>query len=56
MKRILTYLALAAMAVMTLASCSEEKKKKALLPNISGKAGEVVIVIDKGAWEGIIQP
>ena len=28
MKRILTYLALAAMAVMTLASCSEEKKKK----------------------------
>jgi hypothetical protein len=54
MKRILTYLALAAMAVMTLASCSEEKKKKALLPNISGKAGEVVIVIDKGAWEGIV--
>jgi preprotein translocase subunit YajC len=54
MKRILTYLALAAMAVMTLASCSEEKKKKLILPNISGKAGEVVIVIDKGAWEGVV--
>lgn len=52
MKRIMTYLALAALAVMTLVSCSEEKKKKALLPNISGKAGEVIVVIDKGAWEG----
>ena len=52
MKRILTYAALAVMAVLTLASCSEEKRKKALLPNISGKAGEVIIVIDKGAWEG----
>ena len=52
MKRILTYLALAFMTVMTLASCSEEKRKKALLPNISGKAGEVIIVTDKGIWEG----
>lgn len=54
MKRILTYLALAALAVMAITSCSEEKRKKALLPNISGKAGEVVVVIDKGAWEGAI--
>lgn len=54
MKRILTYLALAFMTVMTLASCSEEKRKKALLPNISGKAGEVIIVIDKNMWEGDI--
>ena len=54
MKRFLTYLALAAVTVMTIASCSEEKRKKALLPNISGKAGEVVIVIDKGAWEGTV--
>lgn len=54
MKRILTYLALAAMAVMTMASCSEDKRQKALLPNVSGKAGEVVVVIDKGAWEGIV--
>ncbi|MBQ6710252.1 MAG: DUF4837 family protein [Bacteroidales bacterium] len=54
MKRILTYLAMAAMAVLAITSCSEEKKRKALLPNISGKAGEVVVVIDKGAWEGAI--
>lgn len=54
MKRILTYLALAVITMMTLASCSEEKRKKALLPNISGKAGEVIIVIDKNMWEGDI--
>lgn len=54
MKRILKYLALAAIAVMAITSCSEEKRKKALLPNISGKAGEVVVVIDKGAWEGAV--
>lgn len=54
MKRFLTYLVLAATAVLTLASCSEEKRKKALLPNISGKAGEVIIVIDKSAWEGAV--
>ena len=52
MKRILTYATLAVMAILTLASCSEEKRKKALLPNISGKAGEVIVVIDKNAWEG----
>lgn len=54
MKRFLKYLVLAALAVMTIASCSEEKRKKALLPNISGKAGEVVIVIDQGIWEGSV--
>lgn len=54
MKRLLKYLVLAALTVMALASCSEEKRKKALLPNVSGKAGEVVIVIDKGDWEGIV--
>lgn len=54
MKRLLTNLALAALAVLTIASCSEEKKRKALLPNISGKAGEVIIVIDKSAWEGSV--
>ena len=52
MKRILTYATLAVMAILTLASCSEEKRKKALLPNVSGKAGEVIVVIDKNAWEG----
>lgn len=46
------YMAIALAAVIALSSCSEEKKRKALLPNISGKAGEVIVVIDKGNWEG----
>lgn len=54
MKRFFTYLILAITAVMLLTSCSEAKRKKALLPNISGKAGEVIIVIDKAAWEGVV--
>ena len=51
MKRILTYLAFA-LAALTVISCSESKRRQALLPNISGKAGEVIVVIDKGQWEG----
>lgn len=54
MKRLIIYLTLIVTAVLTLSSCSESKRKKALLPNISGKAGEVIIVIDKGAWEGVV--
>lgn len=53
MKRILSYLTLA-LATILLISCSESKRKQALLPNISGKAGEVIIVIDKGQWEGVV--
>ena len=45
---------MAVIAVLAIASCSEEKRKKALLPNISGKAGEVIVVIDKGLWEGAV--
>ena len=47
-------MAIALAAMIALASCSEEKKRKALLPNISGKAGEVIVVIDKGNWEGAV--
>lgn len=54
MKRFLTYLVIALAAILTLASCNEAKRKKALLPNISGKAGEVIVVIDKGLWEGAV--
>ena len=36
--------------VLALASC--KGGKKALLPSISGKAGEVVVVIDRDNWEG----
>ena len=39
---------------LALISCSEDKRKKALLPNISGHAGEVIVVIDKGDWEGAV--
>lgn len=51
MKRILTFLIMAA-AALTMISCNQAKTRKALLPNISGKAGEVIVVIDKGYWEG----
>ena len=54
MKRLLMYLALAATALITLSSCSQEQRKKALLPNISGKAGEVIIVIGQNDWEGAV--
>ena len=54
MKRFLKYLAAVLAAVIALTSCSEEKKRKALMPNISGKAGEVIVVIDKGNWEGAV--
>lgn len=52
MKRYLKYMVAALAAMIALASCNEEQKRKALLPNISGKAGEVIVVIDKGNWEG----
>ena len=54
MKQILKYMAVVLAAMIALTSCSEEKKRKALLPNISGKAGEVIVVIDKGNWEGLV--
>ncbi len=45
MKKIL----LAIAALLALASC---KNTKALLPNVSGKAGEIIVVIEKADWEG----
>ena len=54
MKKYMKFMAIALAAMIALASCSEEKKRKALLPNISGKAGEVIVVIDKGNWEGAV--
>lgn len=47
MKRILTVLALA----LAVVSCSPKTSKK-LLPNVSGKAGEVIVMMDKIPWEG----
>ena len=54
MKKFLSHMTLVLVAVMAITSCNEQKTRKALLPNISGKAGEVVIVIDKGNWEGTV--
>lgn len=39
------------LAVLTMTSCGSSRKK-ALLPTISGKAGEVIVVVGKGEWEG----
>ena len=36
--------------LLGLAACSNNPK--ALLPNVSGKAGEVIVVIDRDNWEG----
>lgn len=54
MRRYFAYIVMAVALIMTAASCNEQKTKKALLPNISGKAGEVIVVINKGEWEGAV--
>ena len=45
MKKFITILAV----VLTLVGC---KDTKTLLPNVSGKAGEIIVVIEKEDWEG----
>lgn len=54
MKRVLRSLAIVAMMILGLTGCKEQSRKKILLPNISGKAGEVIVVINKGDWEGSV--
>ena len=39
-------------AVLTLAGC---KSTKGLLPSVSGKAGEVIVVMEKSDWAGMRQ-
>ena len=51
MRRIISILA-SVLAVIGLASCSGTGK--ALLPNVSGKAGEVIVVIERADWEGAL--
>lgn len=53
MKRLLSY-AICIIAALAVVSCSETKRKKALLPNISGHAGEIIVVIDRGDWESTV--
>lgn len=50
MKRNIILAASAAAVLLTLASCGS--RKAALLPNVSGKAGEVLAVIEREQWEG----
>lgn len=51
MKRFIAYCLIALVSLGAI-SCNDRQKRKALLPNISGKPGEVVVVINKGYWEG----
>ncbi len=44
-------MALFAALVLTLVSCGNKSTKK-LLPSVSGKAGEILVVMDKTPWEG----
>ncbi|MBR6280036.1 MAG: DUF4837 family protein [Bacteroidales bacterium] len=48
MKKIIAVIA----AVLALVSC--KNSGKVLLPNVSGKAGEVIVVLDKADWEGTL--
>ena len=45
--------AVVAAALLALTGC-KTKSRGPLLPNVSGKAGEIVVVIDKDNWEGDI--
>ncbi len=49
MRKILT-IAAAVIALLSAAGCNNNRQ--ALLPNVSGKAGEVIIAMDKDNWEG----
>lgn len=49
MKRIITRLLLCAATLSALAGCGNSKN---VLPGVSGKAGEVIVVIEKAHWDG----
>lgn len=53
MKRSIYFL-LAIITALGISSCSSSSVKKPLLPNVSGKAGEVIVVIEKADWEGAL--
>ena len=46
--------AIIALAALAAAACNGEKTSKALLPNVSGKAGEVIVVASKTDWDGLL--
>ena len=43
-----------ALSLAFIAICSCGERRQALLPNVSGKAGEIVVVIEKTDWEGAL--
>lgn len=45
---------MAVISAVCLNSCKGGSDAKALLPNVSGKAGEVIVVIEKADWEGAL--
>ena len=53
MKRLFIFACLVIASIVAV-SCSSCDRQKALLPNISGQAGEVIVVVDKGDWEGAV--
>lgn len=54
MKKIFRYMTLVLTTALVLTSCNGKKTRQQFLSNITGKAGEVVIVLDKGNWEGAV--
>jgi len=53
MNRIIRLTLLAVMAFVSV-SCGNKKATGALLPNVSGKAGEVIVVVSKTEWDGVL--
>ena len=51
MKRLTSLLALA-ISFFSVIACGDGTKT--LLPNVSGKAGEIIVVVNKGDWEGAV--
>ena len=51
MKKLISIL-LMCMSLMAAVSCGNGSGK--LLPNVSGKAGEIIVVVNKGDWEGAV--
>ena len=52
MKRF-AYILLSMAALLALGACAgRNTSREKLLPNVSGKAGEIIVVIDKDSWEG----
>lgn len=50
MKRNIFLILVGVISLLELASCNNSSSK--LMPNVSGKAGEIIVVMDKAGWEG----